>query len=351
MSELVFDAVSVHYGNRRTGLTAVDGVSLTVPSGQVVGLVGESGSGKSTLARAAVGLAPISSGLVLLGGTDVRRRSRNRHLQMVFQDPYSSLDPRMSIGESITEAMPRGAHSGREARRGEVARLLELVALDPERAPLLPGQLSGGQRQRVALARALAGQPRVVIADEITSSLDVAVQGAVLNLVRDLQRQLRLSMLFISHNLAVVRYLSDVIAVMYLGRIVESGPTEQVLADPQHPYTRDLLEAAPSRHTTLLTADPRAVADAEPPDPHAPPAGCRYHPRCAIGPLVHSEREICTSTDPADGAAERRHNAACHFVLSARPTPSDGFGPSAPGGSTSNEEASTVTPDRQGGAP
>jgi len=215
---------------------------------------------------------------------------------------------------------------------------------------MLPGQLSGGQRQRVALARALAGQPRVVIADEITSSLDVAVQGAVLNLVRDLQRQLRLSMLFISHNLAVVRYLSDVIAVMYLGRIVESGPTEQVLADPQHPYTRDLLEAAPSRHTTLLTADPGAVADAEPPDPHAPPAGCRYHPRCAIGPLVHSERDICTTTDPADGAAERRHNAACHFVLSARPTPSDGFGPSAPGGSTSNAEVSTVIPDRRGGA-
>ena len=350
MSELVFDAVSVRYGNRRTGLTAVDGVSLTVPSGQVVGLVGESGSGKSTLARAAVGLAPISSGRVLLAGTDVRRRTRNRHLQMVFQDPYSSLDPRMSIGESITEAMPRGAHPGRGARREEVARLLELVALDPERAPLLPGQLSGGQRQRVALARALAGQPRVVIADEITSSLDVAVQGAVLNLVRDLQRQLRLSMLFISHNLAVVRYLSDVIAVMYLGRIVESGPTEQVLADPQHPYTRDLLEAAPSRHTTLLTADPSAVADAEPPDPHAPPAGCRYHPRCAIGPLVHSERDVCTTTDPADGAAERPHNAACHFVLSARPTPSDGFGPSAPGGSRPNAQVSTVTPDRRGGA-
>ena len=214
MSALEFDAVRVRYGK----LTAVDGVSLTVPSGQVVGLVGESGSGKSTLARAAVGLAPVSGGRVRLGGVDVRKLPRRRPLQMVFQDPYSSLDPRMAIGESITEAMPRDTSRG--ARRDEVTRLLELVQLDPERAAMLPGQLSGGQRQRVALARALAGQPRVLIADEITSALDVSVQGAVLNLVRDVQRRLALSMLFISHNLAVVRYVSDVVAVMYLGRIV-----------------------------------------------------------------------------------------------------------------------------------
>ena len=154
MSDLVFDAVSVRY----RGLTAVDRVSLTVPSGQVVGLVGESGSGKSTLARAAVGLAPLSGGRVLLGGTDVRRLPRRKPLQMVFQDPYSSLDPRMAVGESITEAMPRGAHRGAAGRRAEVARLLDLVNLDPDRAGVLPGQLSGGQRQRVALARALAAR-------------------------------------------------------------------------------------------------------------------------------------------------------------------------------------------------
>ncbi len=312
MSELEFDGVSVRYGR----LTAVDGVRLTVPSGQVVGLVGESGSGKSTLARAAAGLAPVSAGRVLLDGVDVRRLPRRRPLQMVFQDPYSSLDPRMAIGESIAEAMPRGTR-----RRAEVARLLELVHLDPERASTLPGQLSGGQRQRVALARALAGQPKVLIADEITSALDVSVQGAVLNLVRDVQRRLALSMLFISHNLAVVRYVSDVVAVMYLGRIVEAGPAEQVLTDPKHPYTRDLLAAAPSAHRNLLDdtgpgTGTDALADTEPADPHHPPAGCRYHPRCPIGPLVHADRTRCVTADPADEAASRPHSAACHYAAS-----------------------------------
>ncbi|MFE1959367.1 ABC transporter ATP-binding protein [Streptomyces sp. NPDC059479] len=324
MSELVFDEVSVRYGGRRGGLTAVDGVSLTVPAGQVVGLVGESGSGKSTLARAAVGLSPVSSGRVLLDGVDVRRLPRRRPLQMVFQDPYSSLDPRMSIGESITEAMPRGAHADKAGRRAEVARLLELVNLDPGRTGVLPGRLSGGQRQRVALARALAGQPDVLIADEITSALDVSVQGAVLNLVRSVQRRLDLSMLFISHNLAVIRYISDVVAVMYLGRIVEAGPAEQVLTDPQHPYTRDLLAAAPSAHTGLsgiaggiasgIAGDDSGPADIEPPDPHHPPSGCRYRTRCPIGPLANPERTVCATTDPADGAIRRRHRAACHFA-------------------------------------
>ncbi|MFF2502558.1 ABC transporter ATP-binding protein [Streptomyces sp. NPDC058067] len=313
MTDLVFDAVSVRYGGRR-GLTAVDRVGLTVSSGQVVGLVGESGSGKSTLARAAVGLSPVSAGRVLLGGVDVRKLPRRPPLQMVFQDPYSSLDPRMSIGESITEAIPRGVFPGRAARRDEVARLLELVNLDPGRAGHLPGRLSGGQRQRVALARALAGRPEVLIADEITSALDVSVQGAVLNLVRSVQRRLGLSMLFISHNLAVIRYLSDIVAVMYLGRIVEVGPAEQVLTDPQHPYTRDLLAAAPSAHTSLFdTRADEATADAEPADPHHPPAGCRYHTRCPVGPLVRADREICLQVDPTEDAAHRRHSTACHF--------------------------------------
>ncbi|MEU4520458.1 ABC transporter ATP-binding protein [Amycolatopsis sp. NPDC024027] len=311
MSALEFDAVSVRYGK----LTAVDGVSLTVPSGQVVGLVGESGSGKSTLARAAAGLAPVSAGRVLLDGVDVRRLPRRRPLQMVFQDPYSSLDPRMAIGESITEAMPPGP--SRAERRAEVDRLLELVNLDPGSAAALPGRLSGGQRQRVALARALAGRPKVLVADEITSALDVSVQGAVLNLVRDVQRRLALSMLFISHNLAVVRHVSDVVAVMYLGRIVEAGPAEQVLTEPKHPYTRDLLAAAPSAHRRLLDdtgAD--TLADTEPADPHHPPAGCRYHPRCPIGPLVHADRTRCLTADPADEAAARPHSAACHYAAS-----------------------------------
>ncbi|MBO0870435.1 MAG: ABC transporter ATP-binding protein, partial [Micromonosporaceae bacterium] len=185
MSELLFDDATIRFGTGRKALTAVDGVTLAVPSGRVVGLVGESGSGKSTLARAAVGLTPLSAGRILLDGKPLRTTGR-RPLQMVFQDPYSSLDPRMSIGDSIAETLP--VHVRRAGRRAEVARLLELVGLDPGRAGVYPRELSGGQRQRVALARALAAQPELIIADEITSALDVSIQGTVLNLVRDLQR-------------------------------------------------------------------------------------------------------------------------------------------------------------------
>ncbi|MCZ2821130.1 ATP-binding cassette domain-containing protein [Modestobacter sp. VKM Ac-2977] len=319
MSELRFDDVSVRYGSRQRAMTAVDRVSLTVPDGAVVGLVGESGSGKSTLARAAVGLTPLSGGRILLDGEPLRHGSGPRPVQMVFQDPYSSLDPRMTIGDSVAEAVPRGVRSAE--RRREVARLLDLVELDPARAGAYPGQLSGGQRQRVALARALAARPAVVVADEITSALDVSIQGTVLNLVRRLQRELGTSMLFISHNLAVVRYVASEIAVMYLGRIVEHGPAEQVLADPQHPYTRDLLAAVPdSAHARsdrpAPDPTPAAVAAAEPADPHAPPPGCRYHPRCPIGPLVHPEREVCRTTEPT---ADHRHATACHFAPAHEP--------------------------------
>ncbi|NYJ04132.1 ABC transporter ATP-binding protein [Petropleomorpha daqingensis] len=314
MSELRFEGVSVRYGTARTGLTAVEGVDLTVPDGAVVGLVGESGSGKSTLAKAAVGLAPVSGGRILLDGRPLPA-SGPRPVQMVFQDPYSSLDPRMTIGDSIAEAVPRGTR--RAQRRAEVARLLELVELDPARADSYPSQLSGGQRQRVAVARALAARPEVVIADEITSALDVSIQGTVLNLVRRLQRELGTSMLFISHNLAVVRYVASEIAVMYLGRIVEHGPADQVLGDPQHPYTRDLLAALPDTPRPTVT-DPAlaVVAAAEPADPHAPPPGCRYHPRCPIGPLVNPDRGICLTAEPT---TDHRHAAACHFAPPAAP--------------------------------
>ena len=243
MSELRFEDVTVRYGRH----TAVDAVSLTVPPGTVVGLVGESGSGKSTLARSAVGLVEPSSGRTTLAGAPLPRRGR-RPVQMVFQDPYSSLDPRMSVGDSIAEAMPRdGVTRAREARREEVRRLLDLVHLGSVDPGERPGRLSGGQRQRVALARALAGRPDVVIADEITSALDVSIQGAVLNLVRELQQELGLSILFISHNLAVVRYVASRVAVMRSGRIVEEGTTTQVLEQPEHPYTRELLDAVPGR--------------------------------------------------------------------------------------------------------
>jgi peptide/nickel transport system ATP-binding protein len=327
MRELTFDHVTVRFGARRRGLIAVDGVNLTVPAGQVVGLVGESGSGKTTLARAAVGLTPVTSGRILLDGQPLRPRARGlerRPLQMVFQDPTSSLDPRMTVGESIAEAMPRAVTRSGGGRKAETARLLELVELTADSAGVYPSQLSGGQRQRVALARALGGQPDVIIADEITSALDVSIQGTVLNLVRDLQRRLHLSMLFISHNLAVVRYVSDVIAVMYLGRIVECGPADDVLGHPQHPYTTELLAAAPrpdDKHGELLEADSarRAVADAEPADAHQPPSGCSFHPRCPIGPLVRTDRTICRDVEPAGGG--HVHGATCHFAGEVAPEP------------------------------
>ncbi len=252
MSELHFDRVRVRYG----ASTVLDDVSLTVPDGQIVGLVGESGSGKSTLAKAVVGLAPLHGGRILLDGEPVRHRGRRRPVQMVFQDPFSSLNPRMTIGESIAEAIP--TRLSRADRRAEVSRLLGLVHLDADRAAQLPGLLSGGQRQRVALARALAGRPQVVIADEITSALDVSVQGAVLNLVREMQRELGLTMLFISHNLAIVRYVATRVAVLEGGRIVEHGPTADVLEHPQHEYTRELLAAIPGGRGSDPTKETRA---------------------------------------------------------------------------------------------
>ncbi|MGW8328942.1 ABC transporter ATP-binding protein [Streptomyces sp. NPDC055897] len=220
--------VTVRFGS----FTAVDDVSLEVPEGSATGLVGESGSGKSTLARAAAGLTPYRG---TISGVERGR------VQMVFQDPHSSLNPRMNIGDAIAE----GTRVPRTQRPVEVARLLDLVCLPSSYARRHPRELSGGQRQRVAIARALAARPLVLIADEITSALDVSVQGAVLNLLRDLRTELGLTMLFISHNLAVVRYVCDDVAVMRHGRLVETGPVEDVITTPRHAYTRTLLGAVP----------------------------------------------------------------------------------------------------------
>nr|WP_197978810.1 MULTISPECIES: ATP-binding cassette domain-containing protein [unclassified Microbacterium] len=247
--------MSVRYGR----VTVVDDVSLVVPAGRTLGLVGESGSGKSTIAAAAVGLVPPAAGEVRVGGVvasgrGMDAREARRRLQLVFQDPFSALDPRMSIGDSIAEAFRASGRSfSRDARVARVRELLGLVHLDPDRAGDLPAAFSGGQRQRVTIARALAGEPSVLIADEVTSALDVSVQGSVLNLLRELQERFGLSMLFISHNLAVVRYVSDEIAVMRHGRIVESGPTEQLLAAPTERYTLDLLDAVPVLGVRMTT--------------------------------------------------------------------------------------------------
>ena len=327
MSTLEFRGVQVRFGHGRQAIAAVDGVDLVVPSGAVVGLVGESGSGKTTLARSAVGLAPLAAGQVLLDGADIsgggRRAARERRrIQMVFQDPYSALNPRMTVGATVAEAIGAHRRTERRARGAEVERLLDLVGLDPGYATLLPRDLSAGQRQRVGVARALAARPRVVIADEISSALDVSVQGAVLNLVRGLQRELALTMLFISHNLAVVRYVSDLIAVMYLGRIVEVAPVHELIATPRHPYTRALLESVPRVRLAGPAGDGAAdwpSLDQEPPDPHSPPEGCRFHTRCPLGPLVRPERTVCAARDPQVEAKSRPHRSACHFAGDLQP--------------------------------
>ncbi len=290
-------------------LRAVDDVSLEIAEGEVVGLVGESGCGKTTLASCIAGRLAPSTGVVRFDGRELevsRTVEDRRAIQMVFQDPYSSLNPRMTVRHVLSELLkvhrlvPR---SGIEARCRE---LMALVGLPTSALDGLPSQFSGGQRQRIAIARALTVEPRVIIADEPVSALDVSVQATILKLFEDLRSRLGLTVVFISHNLAVVRHLSDRVAVMYLGRIVEQGDREAVFGDPRHPYTRALLAAAPRLHQVELV---RAVVKGEPPSPIDIPTGCPFHPRCP------RSEEICTRQRPAlaQAGACPRHLAACHF--------------------------------------
>jgi peptide/nickel transport system ATP-binding protein len=317
MTDLDVDDLSVRFQTHGRPLVAVDRVSLRVPSGSVVGLVGESGCGKTTLARAVVGLDPATSGRVRVDGTDLaamttaqRRRARHQ-VQMVFQDPSGSLNPRMTVDATLAEAV--GAHERltRRERRDKVTELLDLVSLDRRLADSYPRELSGGQRQRVAIARALAVRPGILICDEITSALDASVAGAILNLLRDLRRTLGLSILFISHNLAVVRYVSDEIAVMYAGRVVEFGSAESLVSAPEHPYTQVLLDAVP--RVAHDDPEPTEVDDQEPLDVHSV-TGCRFHPRCPVGPFADPSRTRCSTDDPQPKASLHRHLAACHFA-------------------------------------
>ena len=314
--KLEVQSLRVQYGTGRDSLVAVDGVDLSVGPGTTVGLVGESGCGKSTIARAIVGLIPISSGRVLLDGQDftaakIRNRPEfRRRVQMIFQDPYSSLNPRMTIGETLLDVARRLPGVSRSGRRSEILRVLDLVGMPANTVDRYPHQFSGGQRQRIAIARALAVRPELVICDEVTSSLDMSVQAAILNLLAELQRELHLSYLFISHDLSTVRFMSDSVSVMYLGRIVESAPLLELFDDSRHPYTRALMNSFPRFGEARKPAP--LVGDL--PDPRRPPSACRFRTRCPVGPLYNHERTICTEVDPQTRATERPHNSACHFA-------------------------------------
>jgi len=297
---------------KRARLHAVDGVELDVGVGETVGLVGESGCGKSTVARLALRLIEPDSGEIRFEDRDLRALGRSelremrRRMQIVFQDPFASLNPRMTVGETIAE----GLHVHRLARGAEreqrVASLLEIVGLAPDHAGRYPHEFSGGQRQRVGIARALALEPRLIVADEPVSSLDVSIQAQILNLLLDLQQRFGLAYLFISHDLRVVRHLSRRVAVMYLGRIVEYGPADSLYARPQHPYTAALLSAVPVPDPTRQQR--RIVLSGDVPSPIAPPPGCPFHPRC---PKAIAR---CATERPALREIAPRHVTACHLA-------------------------------------
>jgi oligopeptide/dipeptide ABC transporter ATP-binding protein len=298
-------------GASRT-LRAVDDVTFHVQAGEILGVVGESGSGKSTLGRLLLHLLEPSGGRLLFEGTDLASLDRRgvhafrRRAQPIYQDPYSSLDPRWRISRTIREPLDAFGLGTSEERETRVAELLDAVGLSERHGAARPHELSGGQRQRAAIAAAIAPRPDLIVADEPVSALDVLVQAQILNLIASLQREFGLSIVFITHNLSVVEHLADRVAVMYLGRIVEIGPTAQVLRDPQHPYTRALIESVP--HT-----DPERRLDLSPlrgeiPSPIDPPAGCRFHPRCPIAV------DVCRSVDPTPRAGASGRVVACHLA-------------------------------------
>ena len=298
---------------------AVDGLSLKLATAETVGLVGESGSGKTTLGRAIVGLLPPTSGTILFRGLPfgtkgaARGHAGRSQLQMVFQDPTASLDPKWRVGASIAEPL-RVNHVGtRTERRERVSNLLEVVGLSPGHARRYPHELSGGQRQRVGLARALALNPAVIVADEAVSALDVSIRAQVINLLRQLQDEMKLSYLFIAHDLAVVRHLSDRVAVMYLGQIVEQAAAADLYSDARHPYTVSLLSAVPVPDPSVEARRQRIVLPGDPPNPASPPPGCRFHTRCWLRKRLGNP-ERCAAEEPADQLVSVGHTAACHYA-------------------------------------
>jgi oligopeptide transport system ATP-binding protein len=310
-----------HVGSQLLGgggtVHAVDGVSLRVGPGEMLGLVGESGAGKSTVGNCVARLLEPTAGTIRIRGVDVTHLSRRemrplrREVHMVFQDPYSSLNPRMTCGQIVGE--PLRLHRlarGRELDR-RVAALFDQVGLRPELRHRYPHELSGGQRQRVGLARALSVSPSLLIADEPVSALDVSVQAAILNLLRDLQNDMGFSCLFITHDLATVEFLCDRIAVMYLGKIVEEAPTEELFAAPKHPYTQALLSAAVVPDPVAQRARTRIVLEGDVPSPLEPPSGCRFRTRC---PLAAESAPASVEEEPPLRLVAPGHLVACHLV-------------------------------------
>lgn len=304
---------------RRVGwVKAVDDVNFQLSAGKTLGVVGESGAGKTTVARAIVRIQPMTAGAVRLAGIDLGalhgaelRRAR-RQVQMIFQDPYGSLDPRQTVGDILAE--PLAVHSlvPRVGRAARVAELLELVGLEPGHADRYPRELSGGQRQRVGIARAIAVQPALIVCDEPVSSLDVSIQAQVINLLKRLQRELGLSYVFIAHDLAVVRHIADRVAVMYLGRVAESGPVESVYNHPAHPYTVALLSAALPIEATARRRK-RIILPGEIPSPDRPPTGCSFHPRCWLRTRLGNP-DICEREPPQLRSVAGSEAVACHFA-------------------------------------
>jgi peptide/nickel transport system ATP-binding protein len=300
--------------NRQVGaVKAVDGVDLEIREGSTLGLVGESGCGKSTLGRALLRLSPITEGQVVFDGTDVaglrgeKLRRMRQDMQMVFQDPLASLNPRQSVETILTE--PLRAHGIEYDRRGRVRELLDQVGLPATAAQKYPHEFSGGQRQRIGIARAVALEPRFVIADEPVSALDVSIQAQVLNLLEELQEKLGLTYLVIAHDLAVVRHVSDEVAVMYLGGIVEQAPSDELYAEPLHPYTRALMSAVPVPDPEVERTRERILLTGDLPSPADPPTGCRFHTRC---PFRQETR--CDTERPELRQITPGHTVACHFA-------------------------------------